>query len=239
LAAANGIGEVVSVYQKSVGDATEILRVQTPSGCGEKLFNVLSEKFSNSDLSLAKKTEIGASIGQGIKSNAIISVLFSMVGIMVYVAFRFEIGYGIGAVVSTLMNVVLTVLIYLALGHQISAPMVASILMVVGYSINDTIVVFDRIREEMKMASPKAIDSVINLSITKTLSRTVLTSLSTFLAALSLYLFGSGVIGDFALVFMIGIAIGTLFSIFVASPIFHAWHGKNEKLRSIGMGAAR
>jgi SecD/SecF fusion protein len=147
-----------------------------------------------------------------------------MIGIVLYVAFRFEIGYGVGAVISTILDVVMTVGIYLSLGHQISAPMVASILMVVGYSINDTIIVFDRIREELRLNRTKTLREVINLSINRTLSRTLLTSSSTFLAALALYLFGSGVIVDFALVFLIGVAVGTLSSIFVASPIFLSWH---------------
>jgi SecD/SecF fusion protein len=223
LAVDSGVGEVVAVYQKSMADSGEILRVQTTSGNGGKIFERMAEKFEDSHLSLAKKTEIGASIGHGIKANAIISVILSMLGIMAYVAFRFEMGYGIGAVVSTVIDVVLTVLIYLALGHQISAPMVASILMVVGYSINDTIIVFDRIREELKASTVKNLRNIINLSITKTLSRTVLTTATTILAALSLYLFGSGVIVVFALIFMIGIAVGTLSSIFIASPIFYAW----------------
>ncbi|MDR1595458.1 MAG: protein translocase subunit SecD [Puniceicoccales bacterium] len=238
VAAANGIGEVVSVYQKSASESEEILRIQSTLGSGEKLFESLRDKFGDYDLVLAKKTEIGASIGQGIKANAVTSVLLSMVGIMVYVAFRFEIGYGIGAVISTIMNTVLTGLIYLSLGHQISAPMVASILMVVGYSINDTIVVFDRIREELKGNGSETFRDMVNLSITRTLSRTVLTSVSTFFAALALYLFGSGVIVDFALVFMIGIAIGTFFSIFVASPIFYAWHWERGSHRVTGTRTA-
>jgi SecD/SecF fusion protein len=229
IAAENGVGEVSAVYQKSLADDSEILRVQSEEGNGMKIFSCLGNHFKGSNLVLAKKTEIGASVGKGIKANALASIVLSMVGIMVYVAFRFEIGYGIGAVVSTVLDVAMTVLIYLLLGHQISAPMVASILMVVGYSINDTIIVFDRIREELKMNRSKSLRDVTILSISKTLSRTILTSISTFLAALALFLFGSGVIVDFALVFMIGVVVGTFSSIFVASPIFYAWHKGDRK----------
>jgi SecD/SecF fusion protein len=229
VAAESGIGEVSAVYQRSIADNSEILRVQTSEGSGDKIFSRLNDRFKSSKLSLVKKVEIGSSVGHGIKMNAVISVMLSMVGIMLYVAFRFEIGYGIGAVVSTILDVVMTVLIYLSLGHQISAPMVASILMVVGYSINDTIIVFDRIREELKLNKMKSLRDIANLSISRTLSRTILTSLSTFLAALALFLFGSGVIVDFALVFLVGIVTGTFSSIFVASPIFYAWHKGNRR----------
>ncbi|MDR2628674.1 MAG: protein translocase subunit SecD, partial [Puniceicoccales bacterium] len=228
LASEHGIGEITSVYQKSIADNSEILRIQTSEGQGRKFFDHLSDHFQDSRPLLVRKTEIGASVGQGTKLNALISVILSMVGVMVYVAFRFETGYGIGAVISTIADVVITILIYLALGHQISAPMIASILMVVGYAINDTIIVFDRIREELKMNKTKALKDIINLSINRTLSRTILTSTSTFLAALALYVFGSGVVVDFALVFAIGVVVGTFSSIFIASPVFYTWHGGNR-----------
>lgn len=236
LASEHGIGEVTSVYQRSIADNSEILRVQTPEGQGTKFFDHLSDHFQDSRPFLVRKTEIGASVGQRIKLNAFISVILSMIGVMIYVAFRFETGYGIGAVISTIVDVAMTILIYLALGHQISASMIASILMVVGYAINDTIIVFDRIREELKINKTKALKNVINLSINRTLSRTILTSASTFLAALALYVFGSGVVVDFALVFSIGVIIGTFSSIFIASPVFYAWH-KNNRTTIIGSNA--
>ncbi|MDR1401442.1 MAG: protein translocase subunit SecD [Puniceicoccales bacterium] len=232
LASENNLGEVTSVYQKSLLDNSEILRVQTSQGNGTKIFDRLSENFKEAKLSLIEKTEIGSSISGEIKLNALISILLSMLGIAAYVAFRFEFAYGIGAGISTALDVILTVLIYLSLGRQISAPMIASILMVVGYSINDTIIVFDRIREELKLNTTKALKEVVNLSITKTLSRTLLTSTSTFLAALALYLFGSGVIVDFALTFLIGIIVGTFSSIFIASPIFYKYQiGRGKQLQ--------
>ena len=159
----------------------------------------------------------------------------SMLGLMLYVAFRFEMGYGIGAVVSTVINVIMTITIYLMFGHQISSAAIASILMVVGYSINDTIIVFDRIREELKEGRSKSIKEIINYSITRTLSRTILTSASTFLAALALYVFGSGVVVDFALIFLIGVVVGTFSSIFIASPVFYLWSKKDRVPTSVGV----
>lgn len=228
------IDEVIPVYQRSLKDNTEVLRIQTSEGQSTKLFDNMQSKFDYAGLSVVKQTAIGSSIGHGTTLNALASILLSMIGIMIYVAFRFEIGYGIGAVVSTLLDVIATIIIYLALGKQISSAMVAAVLMVVGYSINDTIIVFDRIREELRSHSSKSLREIINLSITRTLSRTILTSSSTLLAALSLYLFGSGVIVDFALVFLIGIIVGTFSSIFIASPIFFLWH-KGDKRTIVGI----
>lgn len=228
------IDEVIPVYQRSLKDNTEVLRIQTSEGQSTKLFDNMQSKFDYAGLSVVKQTAIGSSIGHGTTLNALASILLSMISIMIYVAFRFEIGYGIGAVVSTLLDVIATIIIYLALGKQISSAMVAAVLMVVGYSINDTIIVFDRIREELRSHSSKSLREIINLSITRTLSRTILTSSSTLLAALSLYLFGSGVIVDFALVFLIGIIVGTFSSIFIASPIFFLWH-KGDKRTIVGI----
>jgi SecD/SecF fusion protein len=224
VAAKNDFAEVNAVYQKSSSDGTEVLRVQTEEGMGTRFFQCLHKAFPDANLSLLKKTEIGAAVGHGIRMNALISIALSMVGVMLYVRLRFEAAYGVGAVASTLLGTVTSVVLYLAMGHQISAPMVASILMVVGYAINDTIIVFDRIREELRTRRERPMETVVNIAINKTFARTMLTSSSTFLAALALYVFASGVIVDFALVFMVGIAVGTISSIFVASPVFLAWH---------------
>ena len=235
LAELNGIGEVTSVYQKSLSDNIEILRVQTETGKGEAFFDLMKSKFKDANLSLMKTTTIGATVGDSLKLNALISIALSMLGLMLYVAFRFEMGYGIGAVVSTVINVIMTIIIYLMFGHQISSATIASILMVVGYSINDTIIVFDRIREELKEGRSKSIKEIINYSITRTLSRTILTSASTFLAALALYVFGSGVVVDFALIFLIGVVVGTFSSIFIASPVFYLWSKKDRVPTSVGV----
>jgi len=152
------------------------------------------------------------------------------------VAVRFEFGYGIGAVVATVHDILMTVGVYIFLGKflgigsgQFSAPMIASILMIVGYSINDTIVVFDRIREELTLNPGLNLRKVVNFAINRTLSRTILTSLTTMLATLSLYMFGAGVVVDFSLVFLIGIITGTFSSIFIASPVFFWYHKGDRK----------
>ena len=164
-----------------------------------------------------------------IKRNAVYSVAVALIGILLYVALRFEFGYGIGAVVATIHDVLMTIGIFVLCGNQFTAPMLAAILMIVGYSINDTIVVFDRIREELELNPELTLKKVINLAINRTLSRTLLTSVTTFMAALSLFIFGAGVINDFALIFIIGIMTGTFSSVFIASPVFYWWHKGDRK----------
>jgi len=153
------------------------------------------------------------------------------------VILRFEIGYGVGAVVATIHDVLMTIGLFVLLGSlgffvsgQFTAPMLAAILMIVGYSINDTIVVFDRIREELEMNPGMNLKAIINLAINSVFARSILTSITTLLAAVSLYIFGAGIITDFSFVFIVGILTGTFSSIFIASPIFYYWHKGDRRL---------
>jgi SecD/SecF fusion protein len=166
-----------------------------------------------------------------LRKNAVISIAIAVVAMMLYIAVRFEMGFAVGAIASTIHDVLITAGIYLSLGHQWSAPMLASLLMIIGYSINDTVIIFDRIREELPKNPQKNLLSIIDYAIGVTLPRTILTSLTTFLAAISLYVFGSGVVKDLSLIFMIGIVVGTFSSIFIACPAFYWWHrGNRERL---------
>ncbi|MEM7673890.1 MAG: protein translocase subunit SecF, partial [Verrucomicrobiota bacterium] len=174
-------------------------------------------------------TTIGSSVTQEIQKNALLSVLAALGGILIYVALRFEFGYGIGAVVATIHDVLMTVGLFVIFGGQFTAPMLAAILMIVGYSINDTIVVFDRIREELGLNPEASLKDIVHASINRVLSRTIWTSLTTLLAAGTLLIFGAGVIQDFAMIFVFGIITGTFSSIFIATPIFFAWHKGDRK----------
>ena len=183
-------------------------------------------------------SNIGASVSNEIKNDAILSVLVALVGILFYVAVRFEMGYAIGAVVATIHDILMTVGLFVLFGSisegvicsgQFTAPMLASILMIVGYSINDTIVVFDRIREELDLNPVTGLQKIILIAINRVLSRSILTSFTTLLAAMSLWIFGAGIINDFAFVFVFGIITGTFSSIFIASPIFYFWHRGDRK----------
>ncbi|MDR3317769.1 MAG: protein translocase subunit SecD, partial [Puniceicoccales bacterium] len=220
----NGVDEVITLYRKNIKDSGEVLCLQTKEGKGKLLLRKLNERFPQAQLKVIQESSIGSSMSGKIKWNAFCALTVSILMILFYIALRFEIGFGIGALLSTVHDILVTVGIYILMGKQFSAAMVAAILMIVGYSINDTIVVFDRIREELHFNPTASLKEIINYSLNCTLSRTLLTSVTTFLAALALYCFGAGVVNDLSLLFMIGIVVGTLSSIFIAAPIFYRWH---------------
>lgn len=229
----NGLGEVNPVYQTLIGGANqEVLKIQTQLNTArDMVLPALQAGFPQAELVETGFSQIGASVSSDIQWNAVWSVLAALGGILLYVAFRFEVGYGVGAVVATIHDVLMTVGIFVLFGEfglfvsgQFTAPMLASILMIVGYSINDTIVVFDRIREELELNPGAGLRHIINVAISRVFSRSLLTSITTLLAACSLYIFGAGVIKDFSFVFIIGILTGTFSSIFIASPVFYWWH---------------
>jgi SecD/SecF fusion protein len=223
------LGEVNPLYQNDLGGGAEILKVQVPFGQGERVLPILQERFPQAGFESVGQNIIGPSIGAEIQWNALISLCLAIVGILLYVAFRFEMGFGVGAVVATIHDILMTIGIFVLTDRQFTAPMVAAILLVAGYSINDTIVVFDRIREELKTDPNTRLRDVINTAINKVFVRSLLTSITTFLAAFSLYLFGGGVINDLAFTFLVGVVTGTFSSIFIASPIFFWWHRGDRK----------
>ncbi|HKJ90734.1 MAG TPA: protein translocase subunit SecF, partial [Oceanipulchritudo sp.] len=229
-------GEVNIFFQTPLGAEQEIMVVQTEPDKGEQFFAALKAAFPEAGLEEIGMTQIGSAVGEEVTRSAFLSILVALVAILLYIALRFEIGYGLGAVVATIHDMLMTVGIFITLGEflglgsgQFSGPMIAAILMTVGYSINDTIVVFDRVREELDLNPGMNLRKVIHQSINRVLNRTVLTSLTTLLASLMLFIFGAGVIKDFALVFMIGILTGTFSSVFIASPVFFWYHKGDRK----------
>ena len=223
------VGEANPLYQSDLSGGHEVLKIQTATGRGEAAVAALTKAFPQAQFTVAGASTIGPAIGKEIQWNAFMAIGLSIIGIMLYVAFRFEMGYGIGAVVSTIHDVLMTIGIFVLSGRQFNASMVGAILLIVGYSINDTIVVFDRIREELKTNPTANLRDIINLATNKVFNRSILTSLTTFLAALALYLFGGGVINDLAFTFLVGIITGTFSSIYIASPIFYWWHKGDRK----------
>ncbi len=234
LASESGLGSAGVVYQRDLGSGEEVLKLQTPFETGRSFSATVLEAYPEAGLEIIGVSQIGATVSSHIQWNALLSVLAALIGILFYVAVRFEIGYGIGAIVATIHDVLMTIGIFVLCGGilnsgQFTAPMLAAILMIVGYSINDTIVVFDRIREELELNPDAKLFEIINLSINRVINRSLLTSITTFLASLALYIFGAGVINDFAFVFLVGILTGTFSSIFIASPIFFWWHKGDRK----------
>jgi SecD/SecF fusion protein len=229
VAQAERIGEVNPTYVSALGGGKETLEVETPEGKGDALFAALQKAYPQSGLENVGVNHIGASIGKEIEWNALLSVGASMLTILIYIAFRFEFGFGVGAMASTLHDILMTIGIFVLCGHKFSAPMVAAILCIAGYSINETVVVFDRIREELKLNPTGSLRDIVNSAINKVFARTIMTSTTTFLAALALFVFGSGTLRDISFTFLVGIVTSTFSAIFIAAQIFYWWHKGDRK----------
>jgi preprotein translocase subunit SecF len=165
---------------------------------------------------------VGPKIGNELRAQALYAVLAALAGMLVYIAFRFEWTYGVAAVLAIFHDTFITIGLFSLFNQEISLTVLAALLTLVGYSMNDTIVVFDRIRENLKLMRRESFSSIINMSINQTLSRTILTSGLTLLTAAALLLFGGPVLHGFSLALTIGIVVGTYSSIFIASPILSA-----------------
>jgi len=208
---------------------TSTMRIETPAGKSEALLKALQQANPQAGVEKAGGESIGPTIGQEIEGNALKALLASFVITLLYIAFRFEFGFGVGAVVASVHDILMTIGLFVIFGHQFNAPMVAAILSIAGYSINDTVVVFDRIREELKLNPTMKLRDVINLALNRVFSRSIMTSVTVFLSALALYVFGTGIMTDLALTFMIGVVTGTFSSIYIASPVFYWWHKGDRK----------
>ncbi len=228
-ARAAGIEEINPSYASPIGGGRETLNIETPEGRGAALLAQLQKDYPNEGWKQVGENHIGASIGKEIQWNALVAIGLSMLTILFYIAFRFEIGFGIGAMASILHDILMNIGIFVLSGHQFSAPMVAAILCVAGYSINETVIVFDRIREELKINPSGTLKEVINTAIRKVFARTIMTATTTFLAALALFLFGSGVLKDISFTFLVGIATSTFSAIFIAAQVFYWWHKGDRK----------
>ncbi|MFH1531204.1 MAG: protein translocase subunit SecF [Pseudomonadota bacterium] len=170
-------------------------------------------------LAVESATTVSPSVGRDMLNEGLLALLYAIIGILLYIALRFDFKYGPGAVVALTHDAVITVGIFAVTQIPFTLPIIAAVLTIVGYSVNDTIVVFDRIRENVSKLREKSLDRVINISINETLSRTLLTSITTLLVVLSVWILGGGLIKDFAFALIIGVIIGTYSSIFVASPV--------------------
>jgi preprotein translocase subunit SecF len=170
------------------------------------------------------KTEVvGPKIGKDLQTKAILATLYALGGMLVYIAFRFEWIYGVAAVIAVFHDTIMTIGLFSLFHKQIDLTVVAALLTLVGYSMNDTIVIFDRIRENLHIVRREKFENIVNLSVNQTLSRTALTSGLTFLTALSLWLFGGQVLNGFAFALVVGILVGTYSSVFIAAPILVFW----------------
>jgi SecD/SecF fusion protein len=216
---------VISSLQIKTGvDLVKVEGQDEPVKQSDIVKKVLATTYPDVKFKVAQEDEVGSQIGKELKRSAVLSIIWALVGIIIYISWRFEFGFALGAIVALAHDVLVTLGLFSVSGHLISLPIVAALLTIVGYSVNDTIVVFDRIREDIRLNKKQSFKEICNLSINQTLSRTLLTSLTTLITIVMLLVFGGGAIFDFALALCIGVLVGTYSSIFVATPIVLLWY---------------
>ena len=214
---------------KHFGDESNVaIRIASIENEPPRFANRVSESLASiyPDLLPSEKSDfilsidkVGPKVGAELSSDAVLAILYALGFILIYISIRFEFKYAIGAIAALTHDVLITLGVFSILGYEISLAVIAAFLTIVGYSLNDTIVIFDRVRENVKSSKGSSMESVINQSINDSLSRTIVTSLTTFLVVLILFLVGGEVIHTFSFAMIVGVVIGTYSSIFVASPI--------------------
>jgi SecD/SecF fusion protein len=217
------LGDVAVQIEKSA--AKEFYTIRGPQGTGEKMADLLKEKFPQAEFRLEQVERVGSLVGGELATNSLIALLLGMLGILVYVTVRFEFSFALGALVALIHDVTITIGVFALLGRELSLVTVGAVLTIAGYSVNDTIVVFDRIREGLQTGRKGSVMDIMNLSINETLSRTIITGGVTLLTTSALFFFGGPVLADFALAILIGVLVGTYSSVFVAAPIVLWWTG--------------
>ena len=211
------------------GDETNefLIRAQSTSAelkdVANQIGTSLEDKFGQGTIEIRRSEMVGPQVGKDLREKGIMAVVYAMIGILLYITWRFEFRFAVGAILALIHDVVITLGVFSLFGKEIDLPIIAAFLAIIGYSLNDTIIVYDRIRENMGKLSKSDFPTIVNRSINETLSRTILTSGTTLMVVLSLFVLGGGVIHNFAFALLIGVLIGTYSSIFVASPLLIFW----------------
>jgi preprotein translocase subunit SecF len=231
--------KAIQSYRASNGGIlTSIDQLSSVKGVTPAILQALKKECSLGPFTILKAEVVGPKVGKELRTKAILATLYALAGMLVYIAFRFEWIYGVAAVVAVFHDTIITIGLFSLVDKEISLTVVAALLTLVGYSMNDTIVVFDRIRENLKILRRESLENLINISVNQTLSRTVLTSGLTLLTALSLWLFGGQVLNGFSFALVVGIMVGTYSSVFIASPILIFWQNLVESKKRPSAPAA-
>ena len=209
--------------QESAQGGKSYITVRTPLNTSDKVEKQIIQTMPNAAFKVEGSERVGALVGGELAKNSLIALGLGILGILIFVTFRFELSFAVGAIVALLHDVLITVGMFSLLGRELTLTMVGAVLTIAGYSINDTIVVYDRIREGLASGRRGTIEEIMNSSINQTLSRTILTSTVTLIPILCLFFFGGAVLRDFSLAIIIGVVVGTYSSIFIASPIVLWW----------------
>jgi preprotein translocase subunit SecF len=231
---ANGLGN--AELQEFGQDNKLLIRVKTSTTIEEKtaetVVDVFKTKFASNRFVVDSSTEIGPTIGKKLQEDALIAIVISFIGIILYIAARFELRFGVAAALATFHDVLAVLGTFYVLDKEITVLIVTALLTLAGYSLTDTVVVFDRIRENLKSRRRESEEATINTAVNQVLSRTIVTSLTVVLVLIPLTLAGGEVLHDFSLALLGGVIFGTYSSVFVASPLLLLWPGKSGRLLS-------
>lgn len=195
---------------------------------GAKVRDSLGDKFNKEDITIERVEMVGPKVGRDLREKALLSIIYAIIGIVIYISWRFELQYAIAAIIALVHDVLVTMGAFSLFDKEFTLVIVAAFLTIIGYSLNDTIVVFDRIRENMRRKGKVALTDIINSSINQTLSRTLLTSGTTMLVVVALFFFGGEIIHDFSFALLVGVLIGTYSSIFIASVFLVYWDSRRR-----------
>jgi len=206
-------------------------------GMNSAIMNTLRQECYLAPFHEMKVEMVGPKVGAELRNKAVLATLYALAGMLAYIAFRFEWIYGLGAVIACFHDTIITIGLFSIFNEDISMTVIAALLTLVGYSMNDTIVIFDRIRENLKVSRREPLEAVMNRAVNQTLSRTVMTSGLTFLTVIALFLFGGPVLHGFSFALVCGIIVGTYSSVFVASPIVLFWHNYTDRNKNVRKAA--
>jgi SecD/SecF fusion protein len=217
------IGLADASIQESAQSGKYYITVRSPLNTSDKVEKQIIQTMPSASFKVERSERVGALVGGELAKSSLVALGLGILGILIFVTFRFELSFAVGAIVALLHDVIITVGVFSLLGRELTLTMVGAVLTIAGYSINDTIVVYDRIREGLASGRRGSIEEIMNSSINQTLSRTILTSTVTLIPILCLFLLGGAVLRDFSLAIIVGVVVGTYSSIFIASPIVLWW----------------
>ncbi len=230
------IGLADSTIQEFGSPDTILIRVEIADGelkeMGTRIKKALEETKGFTGIIIERVEMVGPKVGKDLRIKALLSILYAIIGIVIYISWRFEFQYAIAAIIALIHDVLITMGAFSVLDKEFTLVIVAAFLTIIGYSLNDTIVVFDRIRENTRRRSKESLSDVINTSINQTLSRTILTSGTTLLVVVALFFLGGEIIHDFSFALLVGVVVGTYSSIFIASVFLLYWESRAHPKRA-------
>jgi len=221
---ASAIAQKIISFRISEGIIHDYAQLQRETGIDQEVISTLEDKTFLGSLAVLSKETVGPQVGHDLRRKATQAIVWALIGMLIYIGIRFKFAYGVAAILTLAHDVLVTVGIFSLTNREINLPVIAAMLTIVGYSLNDTIVIFDRVRDNLRILRKHEFEGILDTSINQTLSRTVITSGTTFLTVLALYLFGGEVINDFAFTMIIGVITGTYSSIYQSCPLLYFWN---------------